>query len=202
MERSIENIWKEGFESDKSFKLPVIKDLYNQKSKLIIDRIRATSKKDNISLIPIAILQFVLFVFLGKILLGAYIGVLLIFLFILNKRMLKKLDQLDLSSNTYYYLTNYYSKLKEIQQFYTSLLAIGFPIIIIPCYWMYFQETPIMTNFMSLDLILQILVVAALALVLSGLGVASYRLSTQLLYAKLITRLEEIIKDMEALMKN
>jgi len=202
MERSIENIWKEGFESDKSFKLPVIKDLYNQKSKLIIDRIRATSKKDNISLIPIAILQFGLFVFLGKILLGAYIGVLLIFLFILNKRMLKRLDILDLSSNTYHYLTEYHSKLKEIQRFYTSLLSIGLPVIIIPGYWMYFQGTPIMTDFMSLDLIFQIITIVVTAVLLSGLGVIGYKLSVQLLYAKSITRLEEIIKDMEALMKN
>jgi len=202
MERSIENIWKEGFESDKSFKLPVIKDLYNQKSELIIEKIKVTSRKDNISLIPMAILLFGLFVFLGKILLGAYIGVLLIFLFILNKRMLKKLDQLDLSSNTYHYLTNYYTQLKGIQKYYTKLLGLGLPLVIIPGYWMYFQGTPLMSGFIGLDIVVQILVVVTAFLILSGLGVISYKLSTQLLYGKLITRLEEIIHDMEALVES
>ncbi|CAL65166.1 hypothetical protein [Christiangramia forsetii] len=202
MERSIENIWKEGFESDKSFKLPVVKDLYNQKSKLIIEKIKASSRKDNISLIPMTVLLFGLFIFLGKILLGVYIGFLLVLLFIFNKRMLKRLDQMDLTANTYLYLTSYYSKLKETQKFYTSLVGIGLPVITIPGYWMYFWGTPVMSDFMSLDLIFQILIVLATAVILSGLGVLCYKLSTQLLYAKSITRLEEIINDMEALMKN
>jgi len=116
--------------------------------------------------------------------------------------MLKRLDILDLSSNTYHYLTEYHSKLKETQRFYTSLLSIGLPVIIIPGYWMYFQGTPIMTDFMSLDLIFQIITIVVTAVLLSGLGVIGYKLSVQLLYAKSITRLEEIIKDMEALMKN
>ena len=202
MEKSIENIWKEGFESEKNFKLPVVKDLYNQKSKLIIERIKATSKKDNISIIPIAILLFSLFVFLGKTLLGAYIGFLLVLLFFLNKKMLKKLDQLKVSSNTYQYLTEYHSKLKEIQRFYTNLLGIGLPVVIIPGYWMYFQGTSIMSGFMSLDLIFQIIISMVTAVLLSALGVVGYKLSVQVLYAKSITRLEEIIHDMELLMKN
>lgn len=201
MEKSIENIWKEGFESNKSFKLPFVKDLYTRKSKLIIDNIKSTSKWDNISLIPMAIILFGVFIFLDKVVLGSYVGVLLILLFFLNKRMMKNLDQFNPNSNTYQYLTNYYSQLKTIQKYYTKLLAIGVPIFIIPAYCMYFKETPMMSNFKGLDISLQILIFVIIALLLSGIGLISYKLSTHLLYGKLITRIEEIIKDMEELMK-
>ncbi|CAM4058468.1 hypothetical protein [Gillisia limnaea] len=201
MERSIENIWKEGFESNKSFKLPLVKDLYTRKSKLIIDNIKSTSKWDNISLIPMAVVLFGLFTYLDKVLLGFYVGVILVLLFFLNKRMMKKLDQFNPSSNTYQYLINYYSQLKTVQKFYTKLLAIGVPIFIIPAYWIYFQETPMMSGFMGLEIYIQILIVTAIAILLSGLGVLSYKLSTHLVYGKLITRIEEIINDMEELMK-
>ena len=201
MERSIENIWKEGFESNKSFKLPLVKDLYTRKSKLIIDNIKSTSKWDNISLIPIAIILFGLFTYLDKLLLGIYVGALILSLFFLNKKMLKRIDQFNPNSNTYEYLINYYSQLKAIQKFYIKLLAIGPPILIIPAYWMYFQGTPVMSGFMGLEIYIQILIVAAIAILLSGLGVLSYKLSTHLVYDKLITRIEEIINDMEELMK-
>lgn len=201
MERSIENIWKEGFESNKSFDLPVMKDLYKRKSKLIINKIKSTSRKDNISLIPIAIFLFAIFAFLDRAMLGTYLGFLILLLFILNKRMLKKLDQVDLTSNTYQYLKNYYSQLKGIQRYYTRLLAIGLPILIIPGYWMYFQGTAIMAGFNSLDVYIQVLLLGITAIILSGLGVFCYRLSTHIVYGKLIARLKEVINDMETLMK-
>ncbi|SDR71922.1 hypothetical protein SAMN04487764_0404 [Gillisia sp. Hel1_33_143] len=201
MERSIENIWKEGFESDKSLKSPLVKDLYTKKSKLIIDKIKSASKWDNLSLIPMALVLFGLFVFLGKMLLGFYLGALLILLFFLNKKMLKKVDGFNSSANTYLYLINYDTQLKAIQRFYTKLLAIGLPILIIPAYWLYFQGTPLISGFMGADMSFQILIVVAIALLLSGLGVLSYKLSTHVVYGKLIKRIEAIIHDMEELEK-
>jgi len=201
MERSIENIWKEGFESDKSFELPLVKDLYTRKSKLIIDKIKSTSKWDNLSLIPMAIFLFGLFTFLSKVILGIYVAALILLLFFLNKRMMKKLDQFDAGSNTYQYLTTYYTQLKIIQKFYIKLMAIGIPVFIIPAYWMYFLETPMMIDFMGLGIYFQIIIVAVTASLLSGLGVLCYKLSTHLVYGKLTTRIEEIINDMEELMK-
>jgi len=201
MERSIENIWKEGFDSDKSFKLPLVKDLYTRKSKLIIDKIKSTSKWDNISLIPMAIVQFGLFVFLGKILLGFYVGALLVLLFFLNKKMLRRVDMFNSSANTYQYLMDYNKQLKAIERFYIKLLGIGLPILIIPAYWMYFQGTPMMSAFIGLDILIQIFIVLVVSILLSGLGMLSYKLSTHLVYGKLITRIEEIIHDMEELDK-
>lgn len=202
MEKSIENIWKEGFGTDKSFELPVIRNLYNKKSKLIIDKVRTTSKKDNIGLIPIAIVLFALLAFFNKLVLGIYVSSLLSMLFILNTRKLKDLDRLDLGSNTYLYVVNYQRELKGLQSFYTKLLGIGLPLAVIPGYWLFFQETPVMDSFQSLDMSIQGMILAATAVILSGIGVLSYRLSIHFLYGKLMTRLEVIISDMEEFMKN
>lgn len=201
MEKSIENIWKEGFESDKSFKLPVVKDLYTRKSNLIIDKIKSTTKWDNLSLIPMAVVLLGLFAFFGKLLLGIYVAALIISLFFLNRKMLKRLDQFNPNSNTYQYLINYQFQLKGLQRYYTKLLGIGLPLFVITAYWMYFQGTPIMISFMELDIYLQIFITAGITIILSGLGVLGYKLSTHLVYGKLLTRIEEIINDMEELMK-
>lgn len=201
MEKSIENIWKTGFEADKTFELPVIKDLYTKKSNLIIDKIKSVSKWDNLSLLPIAVVLFGIFAFMGKLFLGAYLAALILSLFFLNKKMLRKLEIFDPNSNTYLYLKTYYSQLKQLQKFNTNLLAIGLPIVIIPAYWMFFSNTPLLTSFMDFNIALQFIIVAIIAVVLGGLGVFSYKLSTRLVYGKLITRIEEIINDMEELSK-
>lgn len=201
MERSIENIWKEGFEAEGSLSIPVIKNLYRRKSKLIIDKIRSTSKKDNISLIPIGMVLLVIFVFIGKVLLGAYIGLLIFSLFLLNRKNLSELDKLDVTSNTYEYVLEYYSRLKGLQKFYTRLLGIGLPLLIVPGYWMYFEGTPVMADFKSLNISIQLGIILIVSILLSALGILSYRLSTQLLYGKLLSRLEGIIEDMRDLMK-
>ena len=199
MERSIENLWKEGFESEKSIQIPVIRDLYQKKSKLVIEKIKSSSKLDNMSLIPLAIILAGIFIFLNKPILGAYVAALILILFILNRKKLRQLEELNLGANTYLYLKDYYSEIKGLQKYYTILLGLGLPILILPGYFLYFQGTPVMSLFNGLDLHFQIMLVAILSLVLSGLGVFSYRLSTHLLYSKLISKLEEIISDMEEL---
>ena len=202
MERSIENIWKEGFKAEGNLSAPVISNLYQRKSKLIIDKIRVTSKKDNISIIPIALLLLLIFVFIGKILLGVYVSLLLFSLFLLNRRNLSKLNQLQVTASTYEYLVEYQLRLKELQKFYTRLLGIGLPLLVVPGYLMFFYETPIMADFKNLDFIIQSTIILIVSLCLSAMGIMSYKLSTHVVYGKSMARLEDIISDMQALMKS
>lgn len=201
MERSIENIWKEGFQAEEKLSAPVISNLYKRKSKLVIQQINNRSKKDNLSLIPVALIMFGVLAFIGKALLGLYVVVLISALFFLNKKTLKNLETIDIKTNTYEYLITYRNQIKNITTKTTWLLGIGLPIAIIPAYWIFFDGTKVMTNFKELALGIEILIVVGMTVVLSLLGVLSYRLSTRIMYARLLERLESTIEDMEELMK-
>lgn len=201
MERSIENIWKKGFEAEKGLSAPVISNLYKRKSRLVIQQINSTSKKDNLSLLPIAVIILAIFAFIGKVILGIYVAVLILALFFLNKKMLKGLEILDIRDNTYNYLLNYRNQLKRITIYTTWLIGVGLPLVTIPAYWMFFQDTKMLTKFNQLDLTLEILFILGLAVFLSMLGILCYRLTTKIVYGRLLAKLETTIEDMEDLMK-
>lgn len=202
MEKSIENIWKEGFEAEAKLSAPVISNLYKKKSKLVVQQINKKTKWDNLSLIPIALILFGILAFMGKILLGAYAGILILALFFINRKMLKDLELLDIKDNTYTYLLNYRSRVKNMVKNSTWLIGLGLPLVILPAYWMFFQDTKILEKFNTLHLGMEILIVVGLALVLSAIGILSYRLTTQVVYGSLLEKLENTLEDMKALMEN
>lgn len=72
----------------------------------------------------------------------------------------------------------------------------------IPAYWMFFQDTKVMTSFKQLDLFLGILFISGLAVVLSALGILCYRFFTKIVYGELPAGLEKILGDMKDLMKS
>ncbi|WP_081208671.1 hypothetical protein [Salegentibacter sediminis] len=201
MERSIENIWKKGFKAEEKLSLPVISNLYKRKSGLIIDQISNTSKKDNLSLLPMAVVIFGVFAFIGKVMLGIYLAVFIIALFFLNKKMLNDLKDLDIKDNTYNYLLRYRNQVKRIIIYTTWLIGLGLPLVTLPAYWMFFRGTKVFAKFKELDFTMEMLLIIGMAVFLSILGILSYRLVTKIVYGRLLARLESIIEDMEDLMK-
>ena len=201
MERSIENIWKKGFEAEKRLSPPVISNLYKRKSRLIIQQINRTSKWDNLSLLPIAVILFGVLAFMGKIIAGIYVAALILALFYFNKTMLKELQNLDLKENTYSYLVRYRNQLQTIMKYTTWLIGLGLPLVAIPAYWLFFQGSKMLTKIRELDLALEILFIFGLAVFLSMLGIVCYRLTTKIVYGRLLAKLESTIENMEELMK-
>ena len=201
MERSIENIWEKGFEAENKISVPVISNLYKKKSGLIIQQISNTSKKDNLSLLPMAVVIFGVFAFIGKVMLGIYLAVFIIALFFLNKKMLNDLKDLDIKDNTYNYLLRYRNQVKRIIIYTTWLIGLGLPLVTLPAYWMFFRDAKVFAKFKQLDFTMEMLLIIGMAVFLSILGILSYRLVTKIVYGRLLARLESIIEDMEDLMK-
>ncbi|WBL22014.1 hypothetical protein [Zunongwangia sp. HRR-M8] len=200
MEKSIENIWKEGFEAEKKLSAPVVSNLYRKKSLLVVNKINSTMKRDNLSLIPMLIVFFAVFVYLDKMILGCYIGLLLIVLFFLNRRILKRFEAIDIKSNTYTYLLNYRNQIKRSIRFSTWIVGLGFPLLILPSYWMFFEGTQMMESFEQLSFSFQLLLTLGIAITLSVLCVAMYKLANIVLYGRLLANLESTLDDMEQLM--
>ena len=62
MKKSIEEIWSEGFDNNNFSIPPVIVNLYDKKSILTIDKLKAATKKDNWSIIPMALIVLIFFI--------------------------------------------------------------------------------------------------------------------------------------------
>ncbi len=67
MENSIETIWKEGFLNEKRLVAPKINDLYNQKSKHLVDKMERTFRVNIIIVIGLSIVIPVIYYFLDVI---------------------------------------------------------------------------------------------------------------------------------------
>ena len=65
MGKSIETIWKEGFLKNDALLAPKLNNLYNQKSKHLIEKIKKVSKIDNLSIIPVALIFVIILSYQG-----------------------------------------------------------------------------------------------------------------------------------------
>lgn len=200
MEKSIENIWKQGFFQQQELLAPKLNNLYHQKSALLLEQLKATYQKDNAAILPLAVLFGAGFSYAGHVVLGLYGMVLMLLLFFLNRQRFKGLKKISPMAMSYDYLVAYKNAIRKTMAFYTRLLGIGFPVAIIPAYWLFFRETDLYQKFMvEFSAISITLFVGGIAVVLSVLGVLVYRLSTRIVYGRLLKRLDEIIADLEEL---
>ena len=95
MKNSIEVIWKEGFLNEKSLVAPKINDLYNQKSKDLVDKMKRMYRNNLIAIVSMSIVFPILYYFLDVIWQGVATSILLLltaWYSIREKRSIKTLD--------------------------------------------------------------------------------------------------------------
>lgn len=134
MNKSIENIWKEGFAKEQ-LSVPKINALYNQKSISAVDQIINRFKREVTLLLPIALFVFVFNIILDNdnALLWASVGTLpcLIWFFI-GREQLKSIVEIDYQANSYQYLVSISDKLNKIRRFNKALAISSVPITLFP----------------------------------------------------------------------
>jgi hypothetical protein len=104
MEKSIENIWKEGFLKSDALVAPKINNLYSQKSIHIIDKFKRMFKINLIAIVAFSFVFLMVSFFVGIPITGIIFFVTLSVLVIINKKLLDDLEKLDMSVNSYQYL--------------------------------------------------------------------------------------------------
>lgn len=201
MENSIETIWTKGFLKEELLVAPRINDLYNKKSKLLIEKLKRTYRTDNKSIIPLAILTVIGFSVAGHLVVGIYVMALMVGMFFLNRKKLAALEKISIDTTSYEYLLEYRGMFLQLKKFYTRLLGLGVPIAGIIGYILFFWDSPILNDFLQLKMIYMVGILLGLSIVLSALGILAYRLSLSLIYGRFIQRLEEMIADMNELRK-
>ena len=104
MEKSIENIWKEGFLKSDALVAPKINNLYNQKSIHIIDKFKRMFKINLIAIVAFSFAFLVVSFIIGIPITGIIFFVTLSVLVVINKRLLNDLEKIDIGISSYQYL--------------------------------------------------------------------------------------------------
>ena len=202
MDKSIEEVWSKGFEDEKYLIPPVIDYLYTKKSILTVDKLKSVSKKDNWSIIPLSIITLIFFVIKSKLLFGFYISALMLSLFFLNRKKLKFLNTINTTKSCFQYLGKLQEMIKNNVRFTTRLLGIGLPFFgyVGLCIFIFESnmENFIFDTYSSKQLLIKSIIILVS---LSFIGIISFRLSNYLVYGRLIKKIDEMIDELNQLMK-
>jgi len=211
MDKTIENIWKEGFVNAEEITAPKINNLYNQKSIHIIDKIMRMSK---INLITIAIgapIFVVITFFMHFPITGIATFIILVVILYVNRNLMKGFDTIDKGNNSYEYLNSFNKWLKfqlsvnrkMAGYYYPALfLAVVLGLWFSPGIQQVFQEILSKPNEIYLigDIpVLWTIPVAIITIILAFAGGRLYDFDVRLVYGPVFKKLDDILADMEEL---
>ncbi|MEL7421897.1 MAG: hypothetical protein AAFN81_02850 [Bacteroidota bacterium] len=208
MEKSIENIWKEGFINEQALVVPRLNNLYNQKSNHLIDRLMRTGKRNIIGIIIGAGLVLMGFIIAGSWPSGLALFVLLIGLAYYSQLQGKKLAQIDKGQNSYEFLQRLHSTLQSMLDTYARIYRWLYPLIILLFgFGLLYSEfaakitVKLVEQFPGLSLTFGVPTWVQLGIILFALafGVFSKRIYLEdvgLVYGPLLRKLDEMLADM------
>lgn len=216
MEKSIEQIWKEGFLKEANIKAPVIENLYSQKSVHIIDKFKRMFR---INLI--AVLAFSLFVlgmsFVLKIpLFGCLFSLGFFVVLGVNTKLFQGVKSIDKGANCFEYLTAFHNWVRYQVKINENMSRFLYPYFFMSIFlgmWFKVEEgsfvgvrfvsslvakNPDMTLVFGFPIFVIVLVVVAL-MILALLGPTIYRWDIGLIYGRIFAKLNDLVSDMETL---
>jgi len=216
MEKSIENIWKEGFLKSDALVAPKVNNLYNQKSKHIIDKFK---RAFNINLIVIVVFAFAILLvttFNGLPIIGISWFLVLIGLVVVNKKLTSSLEKIDYNKNSYEYLMSFNQWLQEQLSINRKMARLYYPFLflsIVVGFWFVDAEGiplgerlvgEVLYGFPDIYLVngiplIGIALVLILAAVLALLGGRIYNMDVKIIYGRMFKKIEELIGDLEEL---
>ena len=210
MEKSIESIWKKGFLDNKAMVAPKLNNLYTKKSIHVIDKFKRMFK---INLNALVIFSFFVLAssFYVKI---PVMGVLMFILFnvivIVNKRLFKGLNAIDKNVSSYQYLKSFDSWIKAQIAVNYKMSRYIYPYIFIAMvsgfgFSSHFRESlnrifdgyqPYMVFGVPVFWVLAMIVIIILLAIFGG---RIYKWDLNLVYGRILKKLDELIADMEDL---
>jgi hypothetical protein len=216
MEKSIENIWKEGFLSNDALVAPKINDLYNQKSIHIIDKFRRMFKINLIAIVAFSFISLVASFVVGIPYMGIPFFVTLNILVLINKRLLNGLEKIDKGDNSYQYLKAFNDWVKNQVAINKRISTFLYPIIflcLIAGFWFKDAEgvhlgkrvvAEVLHSFPDVYLIfgiplIGIVIVVCVLGILAFFGGSIYKWDLNLVYGRVFRKLEELMADIENL---
>ena len=211
MENSIESIWKEGFLNEKSLVAPKINDLYNQKSKHVVDKVKRMFRVNLIVLVIMSIVYPIIHYFVDAFWHGVAVSILLLLTAWYSKREMHNLNTLDQGATSLDYLKAFDRRLKDVFSRSEKIVRFSYPLyflIAMSTMWSPWNKGPITSKMYqkypdvifigSVPLFVWIIAGVATLLMLYFSG-RIYRWEVRLMYGRVIDKLEETIAEMEKL---
>lgn len=216
MEKSIENIWKEGFLKSDALVAPKINDLYNQKSIHIIDKFKRMFKINLIAIVVFSFLFLIFSYFAGIVSMGIIFFVTLSILVIINKKLLNSLEKIDKGESSYEYLKSFNQWLKKQITINKRISTFLYPIIFMSFilgFW--FKDVngtllgerlmnKVLINFPDVYLIngiplIGIVILIVVLALLAFFGSRIYKWDLYMVYGRVFKKLDELLTDIEEL---
>ena len=216
MEKSIENIWKEGFLKSDALVAPKINNLYNQKSIHIIDKFKRMFKINLIAIVAFSFAFLIVSFLIGIPITGILFFVTLSVLVFINRKLLNDLGKIDFGISSYQYLkafNQWKNKQVSINEKISKLL---YPIIFISLilgFWFKDAEgmplgerlvNEILVGFPDTYLIfgiplIGIFIVLLIIALLVHFGGRIYKWDVNIVYGRVFKKLDELMADIESL---
>ncbi len=216
MEKSIENIWKEGFLESDALVAPRINNLYSQKSIHIIDKFKRMFKINLIAIIAFSFIFLIVSFFVGIPITGIIFFITLSVLVLINKTLLNDLEKIDLGISSYQYLKAFNQWINKQVSINKRISRFLYPIIflsIILGFW--FKDADgmplgerlvgeILVGFPDVYLIfgvplIGIAIVLLILVLLALFGGQIYKWDLNIVYGRIFKKLEELMTDIESL---
>lgn len=216
MEKSIENIWKEGFSEGDNLHIPQINSLYRLKSIHVIDRFKQLFRYNLVGILLISAGYLIGSYYLDMLISGIVLFVTLLTVAGVNKMLLNDLEQIDKGQNSYHYLRAFDQWIKSQIRINSGMSAAIYPVIflsLILSFW--YKEVngtllgeilvnKFLTRFPNSLMLFNIpvagllFVIAAMA-ALAFFGGRIYRWDLNLIYGNVLKKLEELLADLDNL---
>jgi hypothetical protein len=218
MEKSIETIWNEGFLKSNELVAPKINNLYNQKSKHVIDKFKRAFKINLIVIVFFAFAMLVVTTLNELPVIGISWFLILIGLVVVNKKLTNKLEKIEYNKNSYEYLMSFNKWMKEQLAINRKMARLYYPLFflsIVIGFWLVDAEGvplgerlvgEVLYGFPDIYLVNGVpLIGIALVLIIAGLlalfGGRIYNMDVKIIYGRMFKKIEELITDLEELKK-
>ena len=216
MEKSIENIWKEGFLKSDALVAPRINNLYEQKSIHIIDKFKRMFKINLIAIIAFSSIFLIVSFIVGIPITGVIFFVTLSVLVIINKKLLNDLEKIDLGLSSYQYLKAFDQWIKKQVAINKKISKYLYPIIFMSLLLgLWFKDDEgiplgerlvgeILIGFPNIYMVygiplIGIVIVLLILALLAFFGGRIYKWDVNIIYGRVFKKLEELMTDIESL---
>lgn len=210
MGKSIETIWKNGFLDSDALIAPKLNNLYNQKSKTIIDKLKRMMKVNIYVIMVFAVLNLGLYAALGT----PYAGVFIFFLFMgvcwISIKQGRTMKNIDASLSSYDYLKSFDNWLKMAISNNTKVMRFFYPLVFLASLMpiVHALKAGEVTNVAILNsgfhLVYGIpafawIIALVIAVLMYVFGGKIYKWDVNLAYRRIFRKLDNMIAEMEEL---